>query len=153
MANYEGTLSAQILDNYGIPGQEMIMIEIPDTATLAQIATDVASFVALSDPLTAGYIPKAELRLTFPGDGLTGVQGPGDIEKGGLFNFSNATDAYLQGVLVPDLSPGVLDANGLISLTNTDVAAWITWMTTAHTAITVIAKGVRALTALKDALI
>jgi hypothetical protein len=153
MANYEGTLSLEIVDSYGITGQELVNVQIPDTATLAQIATDVAGFATVTNPLTQGALTAATLRLKFPGGGESPTGGLGDIEKGSLFNFDNASDVYATGILVPDPDPGILNSLGLVDLTNTDVAAWIAWITTAHTAITVITKGVRALTALRDALI
>jgi hypothetical protein len=153
MATYEGTLSANILDAQGISATAMIMVEIPDTATLAQIATDVAAYVTDTDPLTQGVIMFSEIRLRFPGSGDTPADALGDVEKTALFNFNNATDGYATGIDIPDLNPGILNASNLIDLTNSDVTAWITWITTAHTAITVITKGVRALTSLKDALI
>lgn len=153
MANYYGTYSLEVFDAYGIAGQAMINVEIPDSATIAQIATDVAAFATYTNPLTQGALSKGTLRLGFPGGGQDPADGAGDIEKGALFNFNNATDAYAYGVLVPDPDPGILNAAGLVDLTNTDVTTWITWLTTAHTAITVITKGVRALTSLRDALI
>lgn len=153
MANYLGTLSVEIVDAYGIPGQVLVNVQIPDSATVAQIATDAAAFVTDTNPLTQGIETKATLRLEFPGSGESLVDALGDIEKGALFNFDNATDIYATGVLVPDLDPGILTGTGLVDLTNSDVTTWITWLTTAHTAITVVTKGVRALTALRDALI
>jgi hypothetical protein len=153
MANYYGTASLEVFDAYGIPGQVMINVEIPDSATVAQIATDVAAFATNTNPLTQGALGKASLRLQFPGGGESPADGLGDIEKGALFNFNNATDGYAYGILVPDPDPGILNGAGLVDLTNSDVTTWITWITTAHTAITVITKGVRALTALRDALI
>jgi len=153
MANYYGTASIDIYDAYGIVGQEMVNVEIPDSATLAQIATDMAAYATVTNPLTQGALAGSTLRLKFPGGGQSPADGAGDIEKGSLFNFNNATDSYAYGILVPDPDPGILTGAGLVDLTNSDVLAWITWMTTVHTAITVITKGVRALTALRDALI
>ncbi len=150
MANYEGVLSDHIEDSYGIAGQTPVNVLIPDTATLAQIATDVAGFASAVGGVSQGRSTKVTLKLTFPGT----LGSPlGDIEKGGLFNFANATDIYATGVLIPDIAPGVLNAAGLIDLTNGNITALIAWLTTTHTVITVTTKGVRALTALIDALI
>lgn len=153
MATVLGVLSAHIVDSYGIPGQSSVFVSIDDAQTLATIAADVEEYVDQVDPLTGGIITEATLKLTFPGDGLAPSAAVGDIEKGALFNFSNATDSYLQGQLIPDVKASILNASGLIDLTNANVLTWITWMTTAHTAITVVTKGVRALSALVDALI
>ena len=153
MATINATVSVEVVDAYGISGEVFVNVTIPDTATLAQVASDVAALVALITPLTSGVQPKAITRLVLPGDGLDPATALGDIEKGGLFNFSNATDSYKYGELVPDINPGVLNSSGLIDLTNTDVTNFVTWMTTAHTALTPVTKGNRALTALADALI
>jgi len=153
MATYVGTMSADIVDKYGIPGQIPLTVNIPDTATLAQIASDVASFVADSQPLSQGTVMGATLKLNFPRAGADPTAALGDIEKGALFNFNNATTTFATGILVPDVAPAILNASGLVNLANSDVVTWITWLTTAHTAITVVTKGVRALTTLRDALI
>ena len=153
MANYIGTLSGQIVDSYGIPGQTAVTVEIPDSVTLAEIASDVASFYDDLQPITQGVVLGATLKLDFPKAGAVPGYATGDIEKGGLFNFNNATDTFATGILTPDISPSVLNGSGLIDLTNADITTWITWLTTAHTAITVVTKGIRALTTLRDALI
>lgn len=153
MATYQGSLSAQILDEYGIPGQTQVTITVPDTATVAQIATDVNNFLQDTQALSDGVVMTGRIVLEFPLSGADPTLATGDVEKGGLFNFNNLVDTFATGVLVPDLASAVLNASGLIDLTNADVQTWITWMTTAHTAITVVTKGLRALSALRDALI
>lgn len=153
MAIVLGVMSAEVVDRYGIVGTAPAFIEMPDTATLAQLATDVGSYVNEVQNLTDGAVVKGTVRLDFPGSGTSPTSATGDIEKTGLFNFNNATDSYAQGQIVPDISHLVLTAQGLIDLTNVNVTNFITFMTTAHAAITVVTKGVRALTALRDALI
>ncbi len=153
MANILAVLSAHIVDGIGIPGQSPVFIEIPDTATLAQLATDVVSYVALIKNVTDGVITEATVKLILPGDGDAPSTATGDIEKSAVMNYNNATDHYATGALIPDVSHLVLTAGELLDLTNVNVTNLITWMTTAHTAITVVTKGVRALTSLKDALI
>src|ERR1700730_4301676 len=153
MAVVNAVMSAHIVDRYGIPGQAPAFIEIDDTKTVAQLATDVGSYVNEIQNLTDGAVLEATVILRLPGSGTPATSATGDIGKGGLFNFANATDVYAQGQLVPDISHLVLNGAGLIDLTNVNVTNFITFMTTAHTAITIVTKGVRALTALLDALI
>jgi hypothetical protein len=148
-----GVISAHIVDSYGIPGQAPIFVTMDDTKTLAQLATDVVSYVNEVKNVTDGVITKATVLIELPGDGDAPTTATGDIEKGGLFNFNNATDSYAQGFLIPDISHLVLNGAGLIDLTNVSVTNLITFLTTAHTVITVVTKGVRALTTLRDALI
>jgi len=151
MATYTGTMSAHIVDQYGIPGEAQVIIELDGTKTLDQLAADVAAYNLVVQPLTQGINPETQVRINFEGASVTGAAG--DIEKGSLWNFDNASDSYAQGVYVPDIQPAILNTSGLIDLTNTDVTNWITYLTTAHTVITVVTKGIRALTSLRDALI
>lgn len=151
MATLNGEVSVQVTDSYGITGTTNYQITADDTKTVAQLMTDVASLASAETALTQGAVNKYSVTIihtpTEP------VAGDGDIEKGGLFNFSNASDSFAQGFWIPDIQPSILNGQGLIDLTSTPVTDFITFVTTAHTAITVVTKGVRALTALKDALI
>jgi hypothetical protein len=152
MASKTGRISVHIQDAYGITGTAPIFVTIDDTKTVAQLVTDCLEYEGLVQGLSQGTVTKTlvEIDAHIVADPDLG---DGDIEKGGLFNFSNATDAYLQGYLIPDISPAVLNANGLIDLTVAAVTDFVTFMTTAQTVITVVTKGVRALNALVDALI
>lgn len=150
MTSLNGGVSIEVVDTYGISATTYYSIIADDTKTIAQLMTDVASLGTAQQNLSQGATTRVRVNLEAPGFGGTPA---GDIEKGALFNFSNASDAYATGYLVPDVNPAVLDANGLVDLTNTDVTAFIAFLTTAHTVITIVTKGVRALTSLKDALI
>lgn len=151
MATVNGLISIQIDDAYGIESSTDFFITIDDTKTVANVETDVAGLVNVVESLTQGRVTSSDVRIFLPGG--AGVTPLGDIEKGALFNFGNATDHYKQGFWIGDVAPSILNSNGLIDLTNTDVQNFITFMTTVHTAITIVTKGVRALTALRDALI
>ena len=150
MATLNGLISVETVDSYGITGITNYSVTVDDTKTVAQAMTDLNTIVSAQQVLSQGATSKASIRLEMSGLGGTPA---GDIEKGALFNFSNASDAYATGYFIPDVNPSILNASGLVDLTNSDVTAFITALTTAHTAITVVTKGVRALTALKDALI
>lgn len=150
MATKNGLISVETQDAYGITGTTNYFVTIDDTKTVAQMMTDVNNIVSKQQVLSQGATMKGSIRVELSGLGGTPA---GDIEKGALFNFTNASDPYATGYFIPDVSPSILDANGLVDLTNSDVQAWITALTTAGTVITVVTKGVRALTGLKDALI
>jgi len=152
MAEVPCIASYEFVDAYGITGTTLLNIEVDNTKTLSQIDTDLALIAADLAPLSQGVLTKVTFRQVIGdlGDPSTAV---GDIEKGALFNFSNATDEYATGILIPDVNPAILDSSGKIDLTNADVTTFITAMTTAATAITVVTKGVRALAGLIDALI
>jgi len=152
MAERTGVVSIRAVDHYGIPGTTDYFVQIDDTKTIAEMVTDVIDLGDAETPLTQANVLKMSVSVDcfINGDPTVGA---GDIEKGALFNFSNATDGYATGYWIPDVNPAVLNGSGLVDLTNTDVTAFIGFLTTAHTAITVVTKGVRALSALKDALI
>lgn len=150
MAMVTGLMSATVTDSYGIAATTNAFIEADDTKTIAQLVTDGTSWINLVQGLSQGKVVKGKISVDLAG---TGTAPAGDVEKGGLFNFNNASDPYAQGFYIPDIEPTVLNASGLIDLTNVSVTNFITFMTTAHTVITVVTKGVRALTTLKDALI
>lgn len=150
MASALGLMSATIRDTYGVEATTNVNIQIDDTKTVAQFTSDVNSWLNLVQSLSDGQVVSGRAIIQFVGTGTTPV---GNVEKGALFNFSNATDTYAQGQWIPDIASSVLNSQGLVDLTNVTVTNFITFMTTAHTVITVVTKGVRALTALKDALI
>jgi len=151
MATKNAVISVSVKDAYGIGTTTDQFCTVDDTKTIAQMMTDVGAFALLVQECSQGGVDKYWIRIEdVP---VSPVTPAGDIEKGGLFNFNNATDTYATGFLVPDINPSVLNSNGLIDLSNVDVSALITFMTTAHTVITMVTKGVRALTSLRDALI
>ena len=151
MATQQAVMSAQVTDTYGITATTDAFITIDDSKTVAQVIAEVGGWALLVQELSQGSVKEYSFRVIAPT--VSPSTAAGDVEKGGLFNFLNASDPYAQGYWIPDIAPAVLNSQGLIDLTNTDVNAFIAFMTTAHTAITVVTKGVRALTALKDALI
>lgn len=154
MAVHQGSASAIVQDAYGITGQSQYTITVDDTTTVAQLATWASGLAGVigDGNMTQGRVNRVEVRLVFA-EGEDTTTPAGDIEKGGLFNFKNATDTFAQGELIPDINPAVLNANGLIDLTNTTVTDYITFITTVTTGITVVSKGLRALSGLIDALI
>lgn len=151
MAQKNGIMSCRIQDAYGISTTTEAQITIDDTKTVAQTAIDVGAWALLVQEMSQGAVTDYWFKvMDVP---VSVPEAAGDIEKGALFNFSNASDGYATGWQLPDVSPDILNAAGLVDLTNTTVQDFITFMTTAHTAITVVTKGVRALTGLIDALI
>lgn len=152
MTARQGTMTYHIVDKYGIPGQTSVTVSIDDTTTVAQVLTDLSSFSNDLSTLTQGVGVKESVLIEIPtgNDPSTAL---GDIEKGALLNFANATTTFKTGIYIPDVAPAILNGSGLIDLTNTDVQAFITFVTSVHTAITIVTKGLQALTALVDALL
>lgn len=152
MATILGVMSARVQDQYGISATAPVNVSVDDTKTVAQLMTDVATYGTDLAALTQGIVSEATVKLIHT-TGADPATASGDVEKGALFNFNNGSDPYAYGVTIPDVNLSILNAQGLVDLTNSSVTAFITFMTTAHTAITVVTKGVRALTSLRDALI
>src|SRR5215471_7432286 len=147
MATVQGIVSVQITDAIGITATTNYFVTMDDSKTIAQLDSDVLSLANAEEALSQGNL--TEYRVSIIKTVTPVSAAAGDVEKGGLFNFDNASDPYAQGYWIPDVNPAILDANGRIDLTNVDVAAFITFLTTAHTVVTVVTKGVRALTALR----
>lgn len=152
MTQKQGTMTAHIVDRYGIPGQCTVTVEVDDTKTVAQMLADVSTFSGDVSALTQGIVVKESILMEVP-TGNDPTTATGDIEKGALLNFANALTTFKTGAFIPDVSSAVLNANGLLDLTNANVTAFIAFMTTAHTAIRVVTKGLQALSGLVDALI
>jgi len=146
-----GIMSCRIQDAYGISTTTEAQITVDDSKTVAQTNTEVGAWALLVQEMSQGAVTDYWFKIMDVPVSIPTAAG--DIEKGALFNFSNATDGYATGWQLPDVSPDILNAAGLVDLTNTTVQDFITFMTTAHTAITVVTKGVRALNGLIDALI
>lgn len=151
MALINGLVTFHWRDSLGIEGTTPINVSIDDTKTIAQLETDVSTMVTNVESLSQALLFKSTVLIQLPGG--AGIAPLGDIEKCAVFNFKNATDPYAQGIVIPDVAPAILNTSGLIDLTNADVTNFISAMTTAGTVITVVTKGVRALTGLIDALI
>jgi hypothetical protein len=152
MATIAAVVSVHVVDSYGIPGQAAFFVGLDSTKTIDQLSVDVDDLVTIVQGLTEGIPVEGTVTMRFV-TALDPSTAVGDIEKGGLFNFNNSSTAYATGYLIPDISSSILTAQGLIDLTNTAVTDFITYVTTAHTVITVVTKGVQALTHLRDALI
>lgn len=151
MATKNGIMSLRVVDAYGIEATTDQQITIDDSKTVAQTNTEVGAWALLVQEMSQGAVTEYWWKVTDVPVSIPTAAG--DVEKGALFNFNNAANTDAWGFQVPDVSPSILDARGLVDLTNTTVQDFITFMTTAHTAITVVTKGIRALTSLRDALI
>jgi hypothetical protein len=152
MTAKQATMTAHIVDKYGIPGQATVTVSADDTKTIAQLLSDLSTYSGDISTLTQGIVVKESVLLEVP-TGNDPTAAAGDIEKGALFNFGNALTTFKTGIYVPDVSPAILNANGLVDLTNANVTNFVTFVTTAHTVITVVTKGLQALNRLVDVLL
>lgn len=154
MATYEGLLSAELHDVIGTPSSTNLYLKVPDTVTVANLATFVQDYSAVLDPITGAQIDRMSIKITLPFSGAKSAPIAGsEVEKTGLFNFEQTGSFYKFGIDIPAIAASVLTTGGLIDLTNTNVQAWITFLGTVTAGITVVSKFLNTLVALLDALI
>jgi hypothetical protein len=154
VATYEGTLSAELHDAIGVPASHIQYLSIPDTVTVANLHTLVNGYVGVLDPITGAQIDKMIVKITLPFSGAKSAPIAGsEVEKTGLFNFEQAGSFYKFGIDVPAIAASVLNSQGLIDLTNTNIQNWITFLGTVTAGVTFVSKFINALVALLDALI
>lgn len=154
MANVNTLVSLHIVDGLGVKSTMPLWIVGPDTQTLAQLATAAGMLASDTDNIIGGQIYKitAALDCAIPGDLKATPQSDSRVEETGLFNFSQGVVPYKYGIDVPSILDSVL-TGGRIDLANTDVAAWVTLITTAIGAFSPESTAFHALLALTDALL
>lgn len=111
-----------------------IPINVPDGFTVAQLQTYVDAIAPEIDALTDGQIDEVSVTipLTLPG-GLKSEPSAGSLnERGGLITFDTA-GPRADSVRIPAFRRAIMPGND-ISLADTDVAAFITRLTTPSTA-------------------
>jgi hypothetical protein len=154
MANLQVLNSIQQVDYLGVPVTHDIFLQVPDSTTLAALVTLLQTYQQLYDPMTGALLTENTARVFVPiTTGLKSSAADGDEnEMTGLFNFSQTGSRYKYAIDVPGIA-AVMLVNGKLDLSNAGMQAWITWLTSAHTGITIVSKFVLTLVALLDALI
>jgi hypothetical protein len=146
-------LSATIQDAEGILATNKIYVDLDDTKTIAQLRTDGHSYLEALDNITDGQIIRAHVAvpIALGGTVKTSPVAGSNVESTGLFNFSQVSSAYKEGVDVPAIAQATI-VSGHIDLTNTDIQNWINFITVASSVVTVVSKFNNVLQALLDAL-
>lgn len=154
MANVTWLVSVEILDALGVTAPHNLYIQTADTQSPANMNTWAADYLAKLDAITDGQITsaKASLVMTLPSGIKTAPVVGSEVERTGLFNFSQSDSKYKQGIVVPAIAQSLL-VNGKINLSASAVTAWTGVITAVTQGVTVVAKFINALQALLDALI
>ncbi len=154
MANVIAIVSVEMLDSLGIQVSHDLFVECADTKTLADVNTFLAAYLPKLDAITDAQITGVKYKMvgTLPGGLKASPAAHSEVEKTGLFNFSQADSAYKFGIDVPAISDGVI-VNGKVDLTNSDVSTFYGFITTVTQGFTIVSKFVKALGALLDVLI
>lgn len=152
MAVRKGTLSLKIKDDNGAVASTAVQANIDDSATLLVALNDLQNWAGAVDPVIGGVIEKAYLTIEYDPTSVKSDPVAGsDITQTGTFNFTQSGNPYLQGVVLPSIADSKV-VGGKIDLTDTDVNNLVDFITTAHTAITIVGRVFSALVALVDAL-
>ncbi len=129
MANLETRFQGSLVDGLNTPGSVTSYLSIPDSHTLAQVASGCQVWAAAIDGVADGAFLEinADLIVPLPG-GLKSPTGAtwraSRIEQTGVFSFSaTGTDRHY-GFAVPSLSNAVI-VNRTIDMANTAITALI----------------------------
>jgi len=154
MANPD-ILSIEITDAEGVTASSPIYLNVPSTVTVADLTTLAGEYMTLLDAIIDGQITGATYHIVPAAGAFTGLKSApvagSNVESTGLFNFSQTGIKYKFGIDVPSIANSKI-VGGRVNLSDSDVAAWMGFMTTVHLTVTVVSKFVLTLVALIDAL-
>lgn len=131
------TIVFRIADDEVDSPNASLPIYVPSGKTLAELQAYATAVAPEIDAVTDGKIVEATVTvsLTLPG-GLKGEPTAGALnERGGLITF-NTTGPHADSVRIPAMNRTIMDGNSF-SLSDADVLAFITRLTTATTAATI----------------
>jgi len=149
-----GHLSLQILDSLGVVASAPYYMEFSDADALSDINTALEAYVSAVDGVTAGQIVAASLVVSVPLPGgikATPVAGS-EVERGGLFNFSQENIKYKFGILIPAIK-STLIVNGKINLADALVTTFLNLQTAIGGFAVPVSTAANVFIALKDALV
>jgi len=145
--------SYTVEDKFGTKTQTVLPAYVDGAAaTVANLKTQWVTGGTDLDAITDGIITGGKVSLVLPPDGgWNDTPGSNSFdERTGMFNFLNGTTKYKFGVKVPSIDEGKL-SGGKINLSDTDIAAFISLLTSVFTHGEYVNPGLYALSALADA--
>lgn len=154
MATIDFLLSVELLDNLGVTVSMDTFHTVADTATLADLQTFINAYIPKLDAITDSQITAItpKLKMAIPGSAKATPAATAENERTGLFNFSQATVNYKNGIAVPAIKDSLI-TNGKIDLTAGAITDWVGVITVITAGVTTVSKFLYALQALLDALI
>ena len=146
--------STQITDALGVTTTSDLFLQMADTVTLAGLNTWAADYLPLLDAITDGQISGQVFHVhgTLPAGIKVSPASTAEVERTGLFNFSQSSSRYKFGIDVPAIADSKI-TGGKINLSDSDISAWKTFIGAVTAGVTVVSKFALALGALLDALI
>ena len=154
MATQFGHVSIQYLDALGVTVSSPVYVDIDDTKTVAAALADASTIAQAVDNITDAQITEVKLVIVggMPGAGKSAPVAGSEVERTGLFNFSQTGSPYKYGVDIPAMAEAKI-VNGKIDLTNSDITNFVTVLTTAGAVLTAVSTAIKTLVRLKDALL
>jgi len=153
MANLNAHFSVQILDDLGVTASAPYYVQTSDTGTLAEIVTAVQEVITDLDAITDGQIIKVTFDIDVPLPTVkTAPVAGAEVERGGIFNWSQQNVKYRFGILVPAFKKSLI-VNGKINLAATAVTTWNALMSAIGGTIDWQSTGGNLLVSFTDALI
>lgn len=154
MAIKHGRVSFRIQDKLGVITSMPIYLSIDDSKTVAAAIIEANILGQKVDGVTDGQI--LDFGISIDGGHVSGAKSAptstAEVERTGLFNFSQSTGPYRFGVDVPALALSLV-SNGKIDLTASPVTAFVAAMIGSGVAVTPESTSLYTLAALLDALI
>ena len=133
MATVQANFSATVVDGLGTEASTLAYVDYADTVTLAELITDLNTWVADVDACIDGAIKANHIRVTplvigthKPASGATFVASR--VEQTAVLNFSNGTTSKKYGQVLPSVRSDLL-TTGKIDLTDTALQALIALLT------------------------
>lgn len=126
MADIHGVLGVGIKDSIGVKASQQQFVKAADTTTLAQIQTDVNTYLGKLDPVTDGVVSSVQLLLRLPFSGLkSSPTAFNEVGSGALFQFHQTVSDYKQSILVPAWAEALI-SSGHVVITGA-AATWWDW--------------------------
>jgi len=153
MASLKSHISVKILDDLGVTASAPYYITVDDTQTVASINVLIQDIITDLDAITDGQILSVSLDVDVPLPTVKTAPVTGaEVERGGLFNWSQANVKYKFGILVPAFKKSLI-VDGKINLSDAAVIAWNDLMSTIGGHVDWISTGGNLLSAFTDALL
>ena len=124
-------VSIEVEDYLGVVASHNVFTNVADpTATTVQNIIDfLLDYANVLDPMTDAKINSCKMTVSFSPQGHIGFTGKtapaatAEVERGGLFNWSQTGSIYKEGALIPAIADSLV-VNGKIDLTKAAYTAW-----------------------------
>lgn len=152
MANILGIASFQLEDYTGVRASQDQYLLIPDTVTVAQLGSYIASLGAVLDPITGAKGRGATVSLKFTTTGLKTSPVAGiSVERTILSTWNKTGSNYPESIDVPAVAAGALDAAGAPNMVSgSPLGPWSAFLLTPTNGIVVADKLLNVLPSIRD---